>query len=428
MPKESLNAQPHNPFEEVQSPSRPLSSHHHHTRRDEGRDTRDFVSPHILDGLTNTLTGWGWMSPEREARPNSGRTLSGQFSTTVPSAESNPAQGFMEKNRITTAATDISFAGEYGKFSKVLYYDDSNTVQLYEKKAPIEQIIPSGMSPQKPGMLTKLRRASTVKTVKELYAVKVFHHAKSTTPFPPRSQGRSSALCHPNIIPIIDILYNEQKNLCLVMPYCTGGSLHSFLFQEGPRKEKISTEEINCWSIQIFRAVAFLHENDIGHGDLRPEHIQFTSQGAVKVGGFGEDEESVRELVELLYGNNHKSSTSESGPSFGSTPTSNYKPKMCIRKKLSESSDPYLPPERFSDRRESRRQSYAHHHGSDIRAGDVWACGILYMALVSGRLLWHKAQRVNPEKSFAEYLNCRLTVDGYSHIQVLGNAEREKSV
>ncbi|KAJ5651927.1 kinase-like domain-containing protein [Penicillium longicatenatum] len=68
------------------------------------------------------------------------------------------------------------------------------------------------------------------------------------------------------------------------MPYCGGGSLKSFLSQEEPRKDKISTEELNCWIIQILRAVAFLHAKDIVHGDLKPEHVLFTTEGAVKRG------------------------------------------------------------------------------------------------------------------------------------------------
>jgi serine/threonine protein kinase len=221
------------------------------------------------------------------------------------------------------------------------------------------------------------------------------------------------------VIPIIDILYNEKKHLCLVMPYCGGGSLESFLSQEEPRKDKISTEELNCWIIQIIRAVAFLHAKDIVHGDLKPEHVLFTTEGAVKVSGFGEDEDAVRELVEMLHGDNLTSCTSESGPSLNSIPAFNYRPNMCIRRKLVESSVPYLPPERFSSRRGSYHQSYAHRQGSDIRAGDIWACGIMYMILISGKLLWRRAQTVNPEKPFANYLDCRLTDDGYGPIQVL---------
>lgn len=409
----------HDPFEEVESPTRPLASHRHHTVRDDGRESKDFEAPRIFDGLTNILSGWGWLSSEREARSESGKALSRRDSTNMPSFGLDRARSTPATNHEAKAESPTSFAKDYGKFHRVLHYDGSNTVQLYEKKSSVEQIKSPGRSPSSP-VVTKLRRASLInKTIRELYAVKMFHSAQTTTPLPYGKRTPSFSLYHPNIIPIIDILYNEQKHLCLVMPYCGGGNLKSFLFPDGPRKDRISNEELDCWIIQIIRAVAFLHEKDIVHGDLRPEHILFTTQGAVKVSGFGEDEDAARELAEFLHGDNRTSCYSESGASSNMTPASNYKPKMCIRRNLSESSVPYLPPERFSGRRGSFHQSYAHHQGFDIRAGDIWACGMIYMVLISGKLLWHRAQRIHPGKPFANYLNYRLTDEGYGPIQSL---------
>jgi hypothetical protein len=43
------------------------------------------------------------------------------------------------------------------------------------------------------------------------------------------------------------------------------------------------------------------------------------------------------------------------------------------------------------------------------------------MLLRSGQFLWRSAQRVNPDKSFSDYLHCRLEEDGYGPIQVLEN-------
>jgi serine/threonine protein kinase len=319
-------------------------------------------------------------------------------------------------------ASQTSFTEDYGKFNKFLHYDDSSNVQLYEKKVPVfDQTTSSEKSSQNP-MLARLRRASTSNTIRELYAVKVFRHAQNTLlPLASLLQNGSQTvpLCHPNIVPIIDILYNKQKELCLVMPYYAGGNLHSFLSHRENPKENLSTEEVNCLAIQILRAVAFLHENNIAHGDIRPEHVLLTAQGAVKVGGFGEDEDAVRELAQLLHGSNPTSSFSV--PSPNTAPASNYKPNLCIRRRVSDSSVPYIPPERFPSHRGSRRQIYTHQEVSDIRAGDIWACGIIYMLLRSGQLPWHSAQRVNPGKSFADYLSCRREEDGYSPIQVLEN-------
>ncbi|KAJ5623370.1 kinase-like domain-containing protein [Penicillium lividum] len=360
------------------------------------------------------LSGWGWISPEREGRSPSESSLSGQDSTTV-----GPDQtlGTATSNHEAKAALHKSFTDNYGKFSKVLNYDNSNTVQLYERKTPVAQIQSPGKSPSSP-MMMRIRRASGINTIKELYAIKVFHHAESITPFLANNQSRSLLLRHPNIISIIGILYNEQKNICLVMPYYTGGTLHSFLFLRGPRG-KVSDEELNCWAIQILRAVAYLHDNNIAHGDLRPEHIFLTAAGAVKVGGFGEDVDAVRELADLLH-DHPTSPLPDSKPRRYSALASDYKPKLCIRKGLTELSVPYLPPERFFSRRGFSRQNYPPGEGTDIRAGDVWACGMLYMTMLTGQLLWRSAQADSHDKNYANYLNCRMTYDGYGPIQALG--------
>jgi hypothetical protein len=424
MQKESSqDTHPHYPFEHVDLPARSLPSHHHHVRRENDTDTRDFERPHIVNGLTNILSRWGWLTPECEGRSHSRTTLSGQGSLEFPTPSHQQEKDLhsfeSDETRRTTATNDkakgasqTSFAEDYGKFNKFLHYDDSDNVQLYEKKVPAFDQTTSPEKPSQSPMLARLRRASTSNTIRELYAVKVFRHTQNTLlPLASLFQNGSQTvpLCHPNIVPIIDILYNKQKDLCLVMPYYAGGNLHSFLSHRENPRENLSTEEVNCLAIQILRAVAFLHENNIAHGDMRPEHVLLTAQGAVKVGGFGEDEDAIRELAQL----SHRSPNT--------APASNYKPKLCIRRRVSDLSVPYLPPERFPSRRGSRRQSYTHQDDFDIRAGDIWACGIIYMLLRSGQLLWHSARRVNLDKSFADYLSCRREEDGYSPIQVLEN-------
>lgn len=428
----SQDTHPHHPFEHVQLPARPLANHHHHMGRDNDREMRDFESPHIFDKLGNILSGWGFSTPECEGRPHSRTSFSGPDSarfatashaqeTALHSLESDQTQKIIMRNDKTEETLQTSLEN-YGKFNRILYYDDTNTVQLYEKKVPVlEKPIPTAKSPQS-HMLTRLRRTSTSNTIRELYAVKVFRHAQtkpSSLPSLLRNQSQTVSLCHPNIVAIIDILYNKQTNICLVMPYYAGGNLHSFLSQREKLRNNLSTEELNCWAIQILRAIAFLHENDIAHGDIRPEHILLTAQGAVKVGGFGQDEDAVRELAQLLRGGNLASSFSGCSPK--SARASNFKPNLCIRRQVLELSVPYLPPERFFGRRGSRHQSYAYQDVSDIRAGDIWACGIIYMVLRTGQLLWHSAQSVDPDKSFADYLHGRMQEDGYSPIQLLEN-------
>ncbi|OQD85217.1 hypothetical protein PENANT_c010G10827 [Penicillium antarcticum] len=203
------------------------------------------------------------------------------------------------------------------------------------------------------------------------------------------------------------------------MPYYAGGNLHTFLAHKVKLTENVPAEEADCLTIQMLRAVAFLHENNIAHGDIKPEHVLLTAQGAVKLGGFGEDPDAIREIFQLSHGSSRTSSFAVSSPKSASA--QKHAPNFCIRTRVSDSSKPYLPPERFPGHPASHRESYTHQDVSDAKAGDIWACGIIYMFLRSGQLLWQSAQRTSPHKFFAEYLRCRMEEDGYNSIQVLGN-------
>ncbi|KAJ6001189.1 kinase-like domain-containing protein [Penicillium waksmanii] len=422
----------HSPFEHVPSPDRSVSTHYHRKIRDDVRDKHDFRSLPIVDNLTNVFSEWGWStSQDCEGRSQPGANISNQGLTRQKTAsrstdKRSDRDDSAQAQRIPTAITQLeqtSFTGEYGVFTKVLYYNNTSTVQLFEKKAPVSQPILSPTQPRKGFMLTKLRRASMPKsTIRELYAVRVFHHTKANlgrVPNLPRGRSRRPPLSHPNIVSILDILYNKQGNICLVMPYCTGGNLHAFLQQEARANDGLSLEEINCLNVQILRAIGFLHEHGISYGDLRPEHVLLTTRGAVKVGGFGGNEDAVRELV--AFSRREDSTSPQSGPSPGNSREFNSKLLLCVRRSVSELSTPYLPPERFSGRRDSVRQGYTHQDMYDVRAGDIWACGMIYMILQSGRLPWRTTRTVDPDKSYTEYLHCRLMQNGYGPIQALEN-------
>lgn len=309
---------PHQPFAHVQLPVPPLPSHIHHTGQEDDSETEDLEIPHSFDRLLNIVSRWGRSTPEGEV-PYSRTSLSGQGSPGFATA-SHPQETAMDQTQISTETNNkteeesqTSFGGDYGKFNKVLCYQGYNTVELYEKKVPVNDQTTSPAKFPHSHILERMRRTFISDTIKKLYAVKVYRHAKITLPPPVKplqNKSRTVSLCHPNIVPVIDILYNKQRNLCLVMPYYAGGTLHSFLSRERKPSERLIIEELDCFTIQILRAVAFLHENDIAHGDLRPEHILLTAHGAVKVAGFGQDEDAVRELAELLHSGNLPSSFS----------------------------------------------------------------------------------------------------------------------
>lgn len=54
----------------------------------------------------------------------------------------------------------------------------------------------------------------------------------------------------------------------------------------------------------------------------------------------------------------------------------------------------------------------------DPRPVDVWACGVIYMAMRTGRHLWRVAKK-DEDEFYARYLEGRRDEDGYAPIETL---------
>lgn len=88
---------------------------------------------------------------------------------------------------------------------------------------------------------------------------------------------------HPNIIKLFEV-YEDDKNLYLVMELCTGGELFERIIKAG------HFSELNAALImrQIFSAAAYCHSNNVMHRDLKPENLLFcdsTTPSTLKVIG-----------------------------------------------------------------------------------------------------------------------------------------------
>jgi serine/threonine protein kinase len=77
---------------------------------------------------------------------------------------------------------------------------------------------------------------------------------------------------HPNIIKLYDVFENE-KYIYIIMEYCAGGDLFSYIEKRGFRlKEERAAEIIH----KLCTTVYFLHQYGIVHRDLKPENILMT--------------------------------------------------------------------------------------------------------------------------------------------------------
>jgi len=211
-----------------------------------------------------------------------------------------------------------------------------------------------------------------------LYAVKEFRKRPQETP--KKYQKRltsefciSSSLRHPNIIHTLDLLQDAKGDYCEVMEYCAGGDLYTLVLAAG----NLQVLEADCYFKQLMRGVEYMHEMGVAHRDLKPENLLLTTHGALKITDFGNGE-----CFRMAW---EKEAHMTAG--------------LC-------GSAPYIAPEEYSGGE------------FDPRAVDVWACGVIYMAMRTGRHLWRVARKEEDE-FYQRYLEGRRDEDGYAPIETL---------
>ncbi|KAL2866292.1 serine/threonine protein kinase SAT4 [Aspergillus lucknowensis] len=217
--------------------------------------------------------------------------------------------------------------------------------------------------------------------IEQLYAVKEFRRRPQETS--KKYQKRltsefciSSSLRHPNIIHTLDLLQDAKGDYCEVMEYCAGGDLYTLVLAAG----KLEVAEADCLFKQLMRGVEYMHEMGVAHRDLKPENLLLTTHGALKITDFGNGE-----CFRMAW-------EKEAHMTVG----------LC-------GSAPYIAPEEYTDKE------------FDPRAVDIWACGVIYMAMRTGRHLW-KVARKDEDDFYKRYLEGRKHEDGYAPIETLHRA------
>ncbi|QIW98692.1 hypothetical protein AMS68_004210 [Peltaster fructicola] len=217
----------------------------------------------------------------------------------------------------------------------------------------------------------------------QLYAVKEFRRRpqEDQKKYSKRLNSEfciSSSLRHPNVIHTLDLLTDAKGDYCEVMEFCAGGDLYSLVLAAG----KLEVAEADCYFLQLMRGVEYIHEMGVAHRDLKPENLLLTTHGALKITDFGNGEcfrmawESEAHLTAGLCG-----------------------------------SAPYIAPEEYIEKE------------FDPRAVDVWACGVIYMAMRTGRHLWRVAQK-GEDEFYENYLRGRKSEEGYPPIETLHRMQK----
>jgi protein-serine/threonine kinase len=251
----------------------------------------------------------------------------------------------------------------------------SSSASLVQKYGKCQEVIGKGAY----GIVRVAHKYDHVTRREVLFAVKEFKKRPSEDEqsFSKRLASEfciSSSLHHPNIIHTLDLMKDARGTCCEVMEYCAGGDLYSLILSSEGGLEPI---EADCLFKQLMRGVVYMHSMGVAHCDLKPENLLLTNSGVVKISDFG------------------------NGECF----------RMAWEKEIHLSSGvcgsrPYIAPEEFRD------DEY------DPRPVDIWATGIIYMAMRSGSYLWQVAVQ-DEDEFYRRYLTDRKQSNGYEPIERL---------
>ena len=147
----------------------------------------------------------------------------------------------------------------------------------------------------------------------------------------------AAALDHPNIVPLYD--FGEDSSvLFLVMPYVSGGSLQDIL-----ARTPLPMGEVATYGSQIADALAYAHQRNVVHRDVKPANMLMHSDGRLMLSDFG--------LAKIVSASS-RSATPRNHPDAG-TPE-------------------YMAPEQIGGQSDER--------------SDIYALGVVLYLLLTGRL------------------------------------------
>ncbi|KAG0669559.1 serine/threonine-protein kinase HAL4/sat4 [Maudiozyma exigua] len=248
------------------------------------------------------------------------------------------------------------FADKYGKCIEVAGRGAFGTVRICHKKS------------------TNKKEGETLFAVKEFLK----KNNESAERYKKRLTAEyciSSSLHHTNIVGTIDLLKDAKGDFLQVMEYCPGGDLFSLVIAAG----RLEYLEADCFFKQLIKGVVYMHDMGVCHRDLKPENLLLTADGVIKITDFGNSE-----CFKMAWENDIHLSGGVCG------------------------SSPYIAPEEYVQEE------------FDPRAIDIWSCGVIYMAMRTGRQLWSIAMKEDP--FYCKYLKGRKEKGGYKPLEQLKRA------
>lgn len=271
------------------------------------------------------------------------------------------AHGCSLKHRLSVASVNFLFTVLHISSLVFSYFINYITAMSYHSRQPsiASSLISNGTTHNHPAKIGPWRlgktlgRGATGRVLLGTHvltgqkaAVKVVSKSELNEDYDPAANGGlpygiereiiiMKLLTHPNVLRLYDV-WETSKALYLVLEYVEGGELFDLLVERGP----LSEVEAVKYFRQIILGTAYCHALGICHRDLKPENLLLDANLNVKLADFGMAALELNgKLLETSCGSPH-----------------------------------YAAPEIVSGLK---------YHGA---ASDIWLCGVILFALLTGRL------------------------------------------
>lgn len=182
-------------------------------------------------------------------------------------------------------------------------------------------------------------------------------------------------LIHPIIVDSLDIFQDESGEYAVT--FTTMTTLESVI----SHSRRLPTAEVDCYFKQAAMGINYLHHSGVAHQNLRPENFVITISGVLKIANFDAAE---------IFGVSHREQ------------------QVNVRSRQRWSNAEYVAPEVFVE------------SSFEPRPVDMWALGVVYMEMRTGKLLWSFAAK-GADESYDRYLMERSGMWGYRPIENLSD-------
>ena len=128
-------------------------------------------------------------------------------------------------------------------------------------------------------------KLGTNKKTKEQFAIKIMSKEKIQNQFQREFIPEieiSKKFNHKNVIQVHSIL-EDEKNYYLIMEYCSKGELFDLIC----KKNRLSKDQSALFFYQLINGVEYIHSKGYAHRDLKPENLLLTKNNILKIIDFG---------------------------------------------------------------------------------------------------------------------------------------------